>query len=76
MCRRRVINGDGAVNGDTRARVLATIRDLDYVPSAVARGLSRRRTQTLGLMTTDFAEYVVGQAVGGRPRPSDRAICW
>jgi len=65
MCRRRVINGDGAVNGDTRARVLATIRDLDYVPSAVARGLSRQRTQTLGLMTTDFAEYVFGQAVGG-----------
>ncbi|MDQ3513123.1 MAG: LacI family transcriptional regulator [Chloroflexota bacterium] len=61
----RVLNGNDAVTGATRDRVMATIRDLDYVPSGVARSLSRQRTHTLGVVTTDFAEYAVGQMVAG-----------
>jgi DNA-binding LacI/PurR family transcriptional regulator len=61
----RVINGDRAVIGPTRERVLAAIRELDYVPNAIARSLSVNRTHTLGVVTADISDYAFGQAVAG-----------
>src|SRR2546423_14771327 len=43
----RVINGNARVRQDTRRRVEEAIADLGYVPSRLARGLSRQRTGTL-----------------------------
>src|SRR5256885_491088 len=40
----RVINESERVSPDTRRRVEAAIAELGYVPSRLARGLSRRRT--------------------------------
>ena len=48
----RVINGHDSVTAETRDRVLGAIRELEYVPSAVARSLSSQRTHTLGMVTT------------------------
>ncbi len=42
-------NGPRTVHPQTRERVLASIRRLDYHPSAVARGLSSKRMNTLGV---------------------------
>ena len=43
-------DGPRPVKPETRQRILATMRRLDYHPSAVARGLARQRTHTLGIL--------------------------
>ena len=49
----RVINGSGYTSEETRKRVEEAIRELEYVPNVLARGLRSRRTHTLGLLVTD-----------------------
>jgi LacI family transcriptional regulator len=61
----RVINGQDTVIPETRARVLRAIRDLEYVPSAIARSLSSARTHTLGMVTTDVSDHFFAEAVAG-----------
>jgi DNA-binding LacI/PurR family transcriptional regulator len=61
----RVINGHDSVSDETRERVLAVIRELDYVPSPMARGLIRNRTHSLGMVTADISDYFFAQAVAG-----------
>ncbi len=46
----RVLNERVNVDPATRARVLAAIRDLDFVPNPTARRLSLRRTQTVAVI--------------------------
>ena len=50
----RVLNDSPRVSERTRARVLAAIESLDYRPSPLARGLSRGRCQTLGVVVPFF----------------------
>ena len=50
----RVISGSVAGRPQTRALVLAAADALGYRPSAVARSLKLRTTQTLGLLVTDI----------------------
>ena len=61
----RVINGQENVTAETRERVLAAVRELGYVPSAVARSLSSSRTHTLGMVTTDVSDHFFAEAVAG-----------
>ena len=61
----RVINGHESVSGETRDRVIRAIRELEYVPSAVARSLSSQRTHTLGMVTTDVSDHFFAEAVAG-----------
>lgn len=46
----RVLNERANVDPATRAKVLAAIKDLDFVPSPTARRLSLRRTQTVAVI--------------------------
>ena len=48
---------------ETRERVLAAARELDYRPSGVARALKRRETRTLGLLVTDITNPFYPQIV-------------
>jgi LacI family transcriptional regulator len=50
----RVLNGSPQVRDSTRARVLSSIEILDYRPNPLARGLSRGRCQTLGVVVPFF----------------------
>jgi LacI family transcriptional regulator len=50
----RVLNGSPQVRASTRARVLDAIDTLGYVPNPLARGLSRGRCQTLGVLVPFF----------------------
>jgi DNA-binding LacI/PurR family transcriptional regulator len=50
----RVLNDSPRVSSETRARVLAAIELLDYRPSPLARGLSRGRSQTFGVVVPFF----------------------
>jgi LacI family transcriptional regulator len=50
----RVVNGNGPVSADVRARVEAAIAEIGYVPNAIARSLRSRRTDTFALVLTDM----------------------
>jgi len=54
-----LINGKRALKPATRERILSKMRELNYHPSALARGLANKRVQTLGVLfgavgTVDF----------------------
>ncbi|MGW5231735.1 LacI family DNA-binding transcriptional regulator, partial [Streptomyces nodosus] len=46
----RVVNGSDLVSADARSRVLAAIKELNYVPDSVARGLVTSRTNSVALV--------------------------
>ena len=46
----RVFNGYSDVSAETRLRVLAWARKLDYTPNAAARTLVKRRSQLIGVI--------------------------
>jgi DNA-binding LacI/PurR family transcriptional regulator len=52
----RVINGSPKVAEDTRAAVLAAIKELGYVPNQAARTLVTQRTDTVALVITETQE--------------------
>ncbi len=49
----RVLNESVHVRAETRARVLAAMRELDYRPNTVARALVTGRSMTLGVVSFD-----------------------
>ena len=61
----KVLNNHDDISPATRARVLAKVEELGYRPNAVARSLTLRRTNTLGIVIPDlmhsfFVEIVAG----------------
>ncbi len=52
----RVINESARVRPETRKQVEAAITSLGYVPNNLARGLTRQKTSTLGLIVPDFTD--------------------
>jgi LacI family transcriptional regulator len=59
----RVLAGVGRARPETRERILEAARELGYRPSAVARSLKLRTTQTLGLIITDIENPFFPQLV-------------
>jgi DNA-binding LacI/PurR family transcriptional regulator len=53
----RVLNGSPHVRPETRQRVEAAMRHLDYRPSSVARALVTGRSRTLGVVSFDTTLY-------------------
>jgi DNA-binding LacI/PurR family transcriptional regulator len=53
----RVLHDSPHVSGDTRERVLAAIRRLDYRPNSMARALVTGRSRTLGVVSFDTRLY-------------------
>jgi len=53
----RVLHDSPHVRGDTRERVLAAIRQLDYRPNSMARALVTGRSKTLGVVSFDTTLY-------------------
>lgn len=47
----RVINGSSSVRPATRARVVAAVEELGYLPNAAARALVTRRSRTIGVVS-------------------------
>ena len=67
----RVVNHQGEITETTRQRVLATIEELSYRPSKVARALVTQRTDSIGLIVGDIANPFfseVARAVQGAAR--------
>ncbi|MGI8828988.1 MAG: LacI family DNA-binding transcriptional regulator [Candidatus Limnocylindria bacterium] len=59
----RVLSGSVPARPETRERVLAAARELEYRPSGVARALKRQETRTLGLVVTDITNPFFPQIV-------------
>src|SRR5262245_35917279 len=53
----RVVNGRPGVADATRQRVLRAIEELDYRPSRAARDLSRGRSRSVTVMTSETTLY-------------------
>jgi LacI family transcriptional regulator len=61
----RVLNASPSVAESTRARVLAAIEELRYVPSPTARALTSKRTHSLGIVTDDISDFFFSHMVAG-----------
>ncbi len=53
----RVLNNHPNVRATTRARVLAAIEQLGYLPNNAARALATGRSRTLGVLALDVADW-------------------
>ncbi len=60
----KVLNGrPGVVAPSTRERIMRAAAELGYVPNAMARGLVRQASVTIGVLADDFADLAVSQFV-------------
>jgi LacI family transcriptional regulator len=66
----RVLNADAtlSIRPETRERILAAARDLNYRPNAFARGLKLARTMTIGLVIPNLAYPVNAEIIRGAER--------
>ncbi len=69
----RVINGSPHVREETRSRVIAAMRELDYYPNSVARALVTGRTNTLGVVSFDTTLYGPASTLLGIERAAHEA---
>src|SRR6201985_3114618 len=73
----KVLRGNKDISEKTRARVLKRMRELNYQPNMLARGLASGKTHTVGLVVPDlvhpfFAEFA--KSLSGVLRQSHRAL--
>lgn len=61
----RVVNDSKPVNDATRQRVLGAIRELNYVPNGLARGLQTRESRTLGVILPEIGSSGAAQILHG-----------
>src|ERR1700742_5405726 len=69
----RVLHDSPAVRPETRERVLAAMRELDYRPNSAARALVTGRTRTLGVISFDTTLYGPASTVLGIERAAHDA---
>jgi LacI family transcriptional regulator len=67
----RVINGRPDVSPETRAAVEAAIASVGFQPSAVARSLVHRRSQTIGIVVAGLKYFGVAQTLNGITEESE-----
>src|ERR1700722_3608885 len=73
----KVLRGNKDIGEATRRRVLKRMKELNYQPNMMARGLASGQTYTVGLVVPDlvhpfFAEFA--KSLGGVLRTSNRAL--
>jgi LacI family transcriptional regulator len=60
----RALGGYGLVGDETRERVLAAARELDYSANVVARAMRAGKTQTIGVVVADISNSFFSHATG------------
>lgn len=73
----KVLRGNSDISEKTRQRVLKRMKEVNYQPNMLARGLASGKTYTVGLVVPDlvhpfFAEFA--KSLAGVLRKSDRAL--
>ncbi|MZQ86405.1 LacI family DNA-binding transcriptional regulator [Paenibacillus sp. 5J-6] len=76
----RVLNNPDIVAKDKRDKIVEAIKQLNYTPNALARGLIHKRTQTLGVLIPDisnlfYAELIKGMEDAARESGNNLIIC-
>ncbi|WP_439425004.1 LacI family DNA-binding transcriptional regulator [Oenococcus alcoholitolerans] len=61
----RVINNNGKVKESTRAKVLQAIKELDYRPNAMAKGLASSKTTMVGMIVPDLTNLYYAELAQG-----------
>jgi LacI family transcriptional regulator len=61
----RVLNGSKRVNEETRALVMAAVEHYQYRPSAIAQGLARGRSMTIGVLVQNITNPFFGEVLTG-----------
>ena len=63
----RVINGDpkAGAAAETRQRIIDAVRQLDYRPNVVARGLRMARTWTIGVLVPSVTNPMYADVIAG-----------
>ena len=69
----RVLHDNPNVSGQTRERVLAAIKQLNYRPNSMARALVTGRTKTLGVISSDTTFYGPASTLFGIERAAHDA---
>lgn len=69
----RVINGRPGVRTETRERVLAAMRELEYRPNVAARALVTGRSHTIGVVSFDWSYYGPSSTLAGIERAARHA---
>ncbi|MBO0867438.1 MAG: LacI family DNA-binding transcriptional regulator [Micromonosporaceae bacterium] len=64
----RVLNGHPHVRETTRERVMQAVRQLNYRPNALARGLVSKRSRSIGVLSFDASLYGPSSALLGIQR--------
>lgn len=67
----RVLNDSGYVKKETKNRVLKAIEELNYTPSAIARSLSKNKTNTIGVLIPEIANQFYGEVIKGISQVAD-----
>lgn len=68
----KVLNGTGTVSAGTRARIESVADELGYLTPASARRMVMQATRTIGVVATDFSDFVQAQHVVGVEREARR----
>lgn len=61
----RVLNNNGYVNEETRSKIEEVIKQYNYFPSASARNLSKRETNTIGVVIPEMDNSFFGDILRG-----------
>ncbi len=70
----RVINNNShKVHPATRERVLSVVRELDFRPNALAKGLHMKKTLTIGILIPDISNPYYAEIVRGIQNVADKA---
>lgn len=61
----RVLNNSGYVKEETREKVLEVMKQYNYTPSAIARSLSTKKTNTIGVIVPQIGDPFFGDVIKG-----------
>lgn len=61
----RVLGNKGGISQETRERILAVAREMNYRPNSIAQSLRNQSTRTIGVITSDSSELVFSKVLQG-----------
>lgn len=61
----RAINNNGSVKEETRQKIQTIARELNYKPNPIARGLSRKKTDTVGVILPEMVDEFFSEIIRG-----------
>ena len=69
----RALNKNGSVRESTRENILSIARELNYKPNPIARGLSRKKTDTIGVILPELIDEFFMDIIRGIDEEAYRA---